>query len=163
MCCSCSWSVTADQVTAAASVAYCLLTVGIFLYAKRQFDEARRTRQLQLLEEFSRRWSSALLLSARRLANSHASTQESFTQYFEEQERMDTAESYRLIELANFFEDLALRTEDGSINVSDLWNAMEPTLRHYHGLFSKLIEKRKPEEFLSSLDALCRKCAKPTS
>ena len=92
------WTAFAALVAAAATVFLCILTVAVVVYAKRQIDEAARARQLQQMEEFSRRWASDPIRQARRIAATH-NDPDRFSRYYIEQEANSTEDFFVLAEL----------------------------------------------------------------
>ncbi len=133
----CDWS--NNDVIAGATVLYCLITLLIAVYAGFQLREVRRARELAILEEFLRRWGSDSMLRARREVEFARRQATAIRAYLNDLDQKNVVVYWRIIELANYFEDLAQKVLGGHLPEDLARHRMGPALVNYFSLLNEWI------------------------
>lgn len=140
-----NWTDTASAVAAVVAAVAALASLALLLlaaiYARRQLNEARRSRHAQLLMDLSRRWDEDELNASRQKAVAHQ-TPAGLLQAVQTLEHDNSLDFYVLLRVPNFFEDVAalereaalsvelIRTQFKTVIKDTLYHWM-PTIRHF--------------------------------
>ena len=147
------------EVTAIATSILAIGLLGAFaaaVFAARQVQEARKSREAQMAAEFFRRWNEDPLVQARRMVGQFESPEalgEALAAYVAE----NAPEAYVLYREPDYFEQLAALERQGAFDFEliklmlgrtlvDRWEMWKPALERVHGsgtypLFEALAEK----------------------
>ena len=125
-------------------------------WAKGQLEEVKRARQLGCLTTLSEKWSSDLIREARRITDAAGAN---FDETWKTLETESSDDYFKLAELANFFEDLAILEKEGQISLAQVIDRFGPTLSYYHGIFAGFISEQQKEDphVLENFDALTKR------
>jgi hypothetical protein len=147
------------EVTAIATSILAISLVGAFaaaVFAARQVQEARKSREAQMAAEFFRRWNEESLVEARRMVGQFKSS-DGLSEAFAGYVAADAPEAYILYRELDYFEQLAALERLGAFDLEliklligrtliDRWEMWKPAIEQAHGpgvypLFEELAEK----------------------
>jgi hypothetical protein len=148
-----------SEVTAIATSILALGLLGAFgaaIFAAQQVREVRKSREVQLAAEFSRRWNDDALVEARRMVNRFRSAEE-LRDAFAKFVATDAPEAYVLLRELDYFEQLAALESVGAFDLELIelllgrtlvqrWEMWKPALERAYGpgvypAFEGLVEK----------------------
>lgn len=161
----------ATIVIAVATIIYVIATVAMLLvltktanYAKGQLESAERSRQLSLLRDLSSQWSSPLLREARELIHKQTGGEGSFG-WTKPEEAPNLTDYFKVIALANFFEDMGLLEKEGQLTLDQVEDRFSTSLVHYQKTLGRFIEEQQKEDpsVLSNFTMLAEKMTQKLS
>ena len=126
-----------------------------------QLKEVRKSRQFTCLMALSEKWSSDLIREARRIVDSA----QNFDEVWKSLEADHCDDYFKLVTLANFFEDLAILEKEGQITFEQVINRFGPTLTYYHGIYEGFIAENQKEDpsVLENFDKLAKRTREGTT
>ncbi len=113
------------------------------VFAGFQVISQRKAREAQLMTDLSARWDSAALTRARRLVSAPPSNPAAILARMTELEAQDSAAFFALLRLPNFFEDLAILVEEGSISLRVVKKSLAGAIRTYFQLYKLFVESEQ--------------------
>jgi hypothetical protein len=142
-----------QNAAALATIVYVFATLGMLTvliatarYAKGQLESVERARQLSCLRDLSDKWSSQLIREARQLIEKETNGGKKPLQRWikTEPDAQDLDKHYKIIALANFFEDMGLLEKDGQLTLEQVADRFSNTILYYERLLDPLlVEQRK--------------------
>jgi hypothetical protein len=115
-------AVAAIASAVAAFISLVILTVAA-IFAGGQLRSAEKSRQLSVLQDLSDKWSSQLIREARLLVERGTDAE---LRAAHKDERY-----YKILALANFFEDMGLLEKDGQLTLAQVADRFKPSVLHY--------------------------------
>ncbi len=133
-----------------------ILAFGLFL-ASRECSLIKKSREAEVLMHVTQIWDSGEYINARRIVDEN---KHNLAQKMKEYEEKNDEKYFIIAKVANFFENVGLLVDKKYLPGNVVMQLIEPSAKHYYGLYKEDIEQSRQEKKLPDIYKYFERLAK---